>query len=75
MLRKSQKVQEGKSSAVFPFFAPLSLQIQGRGNVGNTQRLWMKINRQRWGTARWAQEGMRYREQKELYEETERTSL
>lgn len=53
----------------------MGLQIQGRGNIGNTQRLWMKINRQRWGTAKQAQEDMKYREQKEQYEEAEWRSL
>jgi len=65
VLRKSQYVQVGKSSAVFPFFAPMRLQIQERGNIGNTQRLWMKINRQRLGTGKQAQEVMRYKEEKE----------
>lgn len=49
----------------------MGLQIQGRGNIGNTQKFWMKINRQRWGTDKQAQEDMRYREEKDQYEEAE----
>lgn len=43
VLRKSQYVQVGKRCAVSSSFALMGFQIQGKGNTGKTQRLWMKV--------------------------------